>query len=52
MQRALQFVVLLLAHVVDLLRDRRGVDFGELASPQKIRLAERLCVRWAPLPAR
>ncbi len=30
-QRTLQLVVLLLAHVIDLLRDRRGVDLREPA---------------------
>ena len=40
-QRAFQLVVLLLAHVVDLLRDRRGVDLREPAGAQKLGLTER-----------
>ena len=37
-KRALEFVILLLAHVVDLLGDRDGVDFREPAGAQKLRL--------------
>ena len=34
-KRALKLVVLLLAHVIDLLRDRCGVDLGEPAGAQE-----------------
>ena len=37
-ERALKLVILLLAHVVDLLGDRRGVDFREPACAQERRL--------------
>ena len=40
-QRAFESVVLLLAHVVDLLRDRDGVDFGESAVAQQLCLTHR-----------
>ncbi len=44
-QSALQFVRLLLAHVIDLLRDRRGVDFRQPAGAQKFGLTARPGVR-------
>ena len=40
-KRALKLVILLLAHVVDLLGDRRGVDFGQPASAQEFGLTAR-----------
>ena len=40
-KRALQFVILLLAHVVDLLGDRYGVDFRQPARAQEFGLTER-----------
>ena len=40
-ESALKFVILLLAHVIDLLRYRRGVDFREPAGAQKLGLTAR-----------
>ena len=40
-ESALQFVILLLAHVIDLLRYRCGVDFREPAGAQKLGLTAR-----------
>src|ERR1700735_3530267 len=40
-ESALQFIILLLAHVIDLLRDRLGVDFREPAGTQKLGLTAR-----------
>ena len=40
-ESALQFVILLLAHVIDLLRYCGGVDFREPAGAQKLRLTAR-----------
>jgi hypothetical protein len=40
-KRAFQFVILLLPHVIDLLRDRCGVDFRDPAGAQKLGLPAR-----------
>jgi len=50
-KRALKLVILLLAHVIDLLGDRHGIDFGEPASAQEFGLTARPRVKIGPFAA-
>jgi hypothetical protein len=47
-ESALQFVILLLAHVIDLLRYCCGVDFREPAGAQKLGLTARPGIKIRP----